>query len=69
MREITGLQCNLVDAVVAENAAGGLTEAILEKDIHVTETLHALFSIQHEHVQFVFCGGTSLATRVRQLIV
>lgn len=38
-----------------------MTAAILEKDIHVTEVLHALSVLSHPHVSFVFCGGTSLS--------
>jgi len=61
MRTITQAQADLVDAVVAEKDVGGLTAAILEKDIHVTEALQTLFAIRHPHIQFVFCGGTSLS--------
>ena len=61
MRKITDSQLELIDAVIAESATGGLTAAIIEKDIHVTEALHALFALKHEHVDFVFCGGTSLS--------
>lgn len=61
MRTITESQSNLIDAVIAEKYVGGLTTAILEKDIHVTEVLHALSVIEHRHVSLVFCGGTSLS--------
>lgn len=61
MRKITEPQVELIDAVIAESATGGLTEAIIEKDIHVTEALHTLFSLEHEHLDLVFCGGTSLS--------
>jgi hypothetical protein len=42
MRTITDAQRELIDAVVAEQAGGDLSAALLEKDVHVTETLHAL---------------------------
>jgi len=61
MRKITESQVELIDAVIAEKATGGLTPAILEKDIHVTEALHTLFSIQYPHIDLIFCGGTSLS--------
>lgn len=61
MRTISEPQIELIDAVIAEKDVGGLTAAILEKDIHVTEALHALSALDHPHVSFVFCGGTSLS--------
>ena len=61
MRTVTRYQVELIDAVIAEKATGGLTPSIIEKDIHVTDALQTLFSIRHEHVDFVFCGGTSLS--------
>lgn len=61
MKTITQSQVELIDAVIAEKDVGGLTAAILEKDVHVTEALHALSVLEHPHVSFVFCGGTSLS--------
>ncbi|CBJ39702.1 conserved hypothethical protein (plasmid) [Ralstonia solanacearum CMR15] len=61
MRTITQSQVDLIDAVLAEKQVGGLTAAILEKDVHVTEALHAIAALKHPHVTFVFCGGTSLS--------
>jgi predicted nucleotidyltransferase component of viral defense system len=61
MKTITQSQVELIDAVIAEKDVGGLTAAILEKDVHVTEALHALSVLDHPHVSFVFCGGTSLS--------
>jgi len=51
----------LIDALLAEQDVGGISAAILEKDIHVTDALRALSAIAHEHVGLVFCGGTSLS--------
>ena len=61
MRQINEKQASLIEAVVIESALGGLKASILEKDIHVTEALHALFAMQFAHIDLVFCGGTSLS--------
>ncbi|TCG08600.1 hypothetical protein BZM27_11050 [Paraburkholderia steynii] len=61
MKTISGEQKELIDALVAEGLSGNLSAAILEKDVHVTDALHALSRLQHPHVSFVFCGGTSLS--------
>lgn len=61
MRTIADAQAELIDAIIAELDVGGLTSAVLEKDIHVTEALHALSALAYPHVGFVFCGGTSLS--------
>ncbi|KEZ00844.1 hypothetical protein GQ57_38470 [Burkholderia sp. MSh2] len=61
MKTITIDQRELIDALLAEKDVGGISAAILEKDIHVTDALRALSAIVHEHVQLVFCGGTSLS--------
>lgn len=47
---------------MAERDVGGLTAAIFEKDIHVTESLASLFGAPLESgAQLLFCGGTSLS--------
>ncbi|WP_320533893.1 nucleotidyl transferase AbiEii/AbiGii toxin family protein (plasmid) [Robbsia andropogonis] len=61
MKTITIDQRELIDALLAEKDVGGLSAAILEKDIHVTDALRAMSAIAHDHVQLVFCGGTSLS--------
>jgi len=61
MQIISGEQKELIDAVLAEGLASNLSAAIFEKDIHVTDALHALLAVDHPHVKFVFCGGTSLS--------
>lgn len=61
MRTITTDQRELIDALLAERDVGGISAAILEKDIHVTDALRALSTLAHEHVTLVFCGGTSLS--------
>lgn len=42
MRQITSQQVELIDAILAERDVGGLTAAILEKDVHLTEVLRML---------------------------
>lgn len=58
MRTITLLQRELIDAVVVNS---GIDPALLEKDVHVTDALHAIFGMAFPHSRFVFCGGTCLA--------
>lgn len=61
MKIISEEQKELIDSITAEGLAGNLSAFVLEKDIHVTDALHALAKLQHRHIQFVFCGGTSLS--------
>ena len=61
MKTITTDQRELIDALLAEGDFGGISAAILEKDIHVTDALRALSTMAHEHVKLVFCGGTNLS--------
>jgi predicted nucleotidyltransferase component of viral defense system len=61
MKHISAYQTELIDAVLAEKDVGGLTAAILEKDIHVTDVLHELIKLQVTPFNLVFCGDTSLA--------
>lgn len=58
MRTITHLQRELIDAVVVDS---GIEPALLEKDVHVTDALHAIFELPFPYSRFVFCGGTCLA--------
>lgn len=61
MKTITGAQSELIQAVLAERDVGELTAGILEKDIHVTDALGALFTAELPGVRLIFCGGTSLS--------
>lgn len=65
MKTITPEQVELIDAVLAEVSVGLLTASILEKDIHVTDALQALMSMQFFGTSLVFCGGTSLSKSYR----
>ncbi len=58
MKTITPSQRDLIDAIVSEH---GGNASLLEKDIHVTDVLKALFQLKLEKCRFVFCGGTSLS--------
>lgn len=61
MKTITGAQSELIQAVLAERDVGELTAGILEKDIHVTDALEALFTAELPGIRLIFCGGTSLS--------
>ena len=39
----------------------GLNETVVEKDYYVTQVIHALSTVENEHFQLIFCGGTALA--------
>jgi len=61
MKTLDGSQIDLIDAVLAEGDVGGLTPAIFEKDIHVTDELLALLGQSFAGATLYFCGGTSLS--------
>lgn len=61
MKKISDAQLDLIDALVAEYNIGGLNASILEKDIHVTDTLCSIMAISDPKIRLVFCGGTSLS--------
>jgi predicted nucleotidyltransferase component of viral defense system len=60
MKTIAQDQRDLIDSLVAEGITA-LPDVILEKDVHVTDVLHAISKIEHKDVELVFCGGTSLS--------
>lgn len=61
MRGLRPEQLELIDALVAETALGGITAGLLEKDEHLTDALRALFALRLDGMSLVFCGGTSLS--------
>ncbi|QIE22995.1 hypothetical protein [Caballeronia sp. SBC2] len=61
MRRITDSQVELIDRISKESQGRRLNAGILEDDIHVTEALHALSTLQYPHVHLVFGGEPSLA--------
>jgi predicted nucleotidyltransferase component of viral defense system len=60
MKTIDQKQQDLIESLV-DSGITHLPYGILEKDVHVTDVLHALSQLKLEHVQLVFCGGTSLS--------
>ena len=61
MRALRPERLELIDALVAETALGGITAGLLEKDEHLTDALRALFALSLDGMSFAFCGGTSLS--------
>ena len=61
MKVLSPERQELIDALVAETAMGGITAGLLEKDEHLTDALRALFALQLDGMRLVFCGGTSLS--------
>lgn len=61
MRALRPQRLELIDALVAETALGGITAGLLEKDEHLTDALRALFALRLDGVSLAFCGGTSLS--------
>lgn len=61
MKVLSSERQELIDALVAETAIGGITAGLLEKDEHLTDALRALFALPLDGMRLVFCGGTSLS--------
>jgi predicted nucleotidyltransferase component of viral defense system len=61
MKVLSSERQELIDALVAETAMGGITAGLLEKDEHLTDALRALFALPLDGMSLVFCGGTSLS--------
>lgn len=60
MKEIpNNTYTDIEDLIHAKNLA--IADAAIEKDFHVTDALGALASIQNDHFDLVFCGGTCLS--------
>lgn len=51
----------LIDALVAETAMGGITASLLETGIHLTDALRVLFAQPLDGMSLVFCGGSRIA--------
>lgn len=60
MRTISESQVTFISSVLTETDTD-LNEAILEKDIHVTDMLGVLANLNHDKFDIIFCGGTSLS--------
>ncbi|MEO8015895.1 MAG: nucleotidyl transferase AbiEii/AbiGii toxin family protein [Polaromonas sp.] len=61
MRTLHPARLELIDALVAETALGGITAGLLEKDEHLTDALRALLALPLDGLSLAFCGGTSLS--------
>ena len=61
MKVLAKDRSELIEALDAEADLGGVTTALLEKDEHLTDALRAVFALDFECVELVFCGGTSLS--------
>jgi predicted nucleotidyltransferase component of viral defense system len=61
MKVLRSERQELIDALVAETAMGGITAGLLEKDEHLTDALRALFALRLDGMSLAFCGGTSLS--------
>ncbi|UXH79881.1 nucleotidyl transferase AbiEii/AbiGii toxin family protein [Roseateles amylovorans] len=61
MRRLAKERAELIEALVAEADLGRVTAGLLEKDEHLTDALRAVFALEFDCVQLVFCGGTSLS--------
>lgn len=61
MRTISATQKSQIDDWTLESGPVSLTGDVLEKDLHVTDALRALFDHPFSHnAELIFCGGTSL---------
>lgn len=61
MRQLSRSRLEIIDALVLEGQNPLLNAALLEKDEHLTDALHALFGLRLDGMQLVLCGGTSLS--------
>jgi predicted nucleotidyltransferase component of viral defense system len=51
----------LSDVREADDRLARLPEAMLEKDVFITEALLAVAALQNAEMGVIFCGGTSLS--------
>jgi predicted nucleotidyltransferase component of viral defense system len=62
MKQLSRADATLLsDLREADEQLGRLPEAMLEKDVFITEASLALGQLSDQHVRVVFCGGTSLS--------
>lgn len=61
MKTLSRDRADLIEALGAEADLDKVTTALLEKDEHLTDALRAVFALEFECVELVFCGGTSLS--------
>lgn len=60
MKTITAREHELILSVVGEGLTA-LAEAVIEKDLLITEVLRTAVAVKSDGIQLVFCGGTCLS--------
>jgi len=60
MKTITAREHDLITAVIGDGLTT-LAEAVLEKDLLLTEVLQAINATDKDGIGLVFCGGTCLS--------
>ena len=60
MKTITAREHELIISVMGEGLTA-LAEAVIEKDLLITEVLRSVVAVDSDGIQLVFCGGTCLS--------
>jgi len=60
MKTITTQEHDLITTIIGEGLTT-LPEAVLEKDLLLTEVLHSIHNTDKQGIRLVFCGGTCLS--------
>jgi predicted nucleotidyltransferase component of viral defense system len=60
MKTITAHEHELITSVIGEGLTA-LAEAVIEKDLLITEVLRTVVAFDTDGIQLVFCGGTCLS--------
>lgn len=60
MKTITAREHELITSVIGEGLTA-LAEAVIEKDLLITEVLRTVVAADSDGIQLVFCGGTCLS--------
>ena len=60
MKTITAREHELIISVMGEGLTA-LAEAVIEKDLLITEVLRTVVAVESDGIQLVFCGGTCLS--------
>lgn len=60
MKTITTREHDLITSVIGEGLTA-LAEAVIEKDLLITEVLRTVVATDSAGIQVVFCGGTCLS--------
>ncbi len=60
MKTITAREHELIISVMGEGLTA-LAEAVIEKDLLITEVLRTVVAVDSDGIQLVFCGGTCLS--------